>query len=130
VDGSRYEGNYKCGMKHGTGTYYWNDGSTYIGEWKENMMNGKVRLFDYLKREFTHGLMGGDMKEVGWTIKCTGLERIFGRTGEVTEGNIEMTRRMVMECTYGQMVEDMKVSGKREGSMGKGNTFKTMGKKN
>ena len=39
-DGSRYEGGYKEGMKHGHGKYIWNDGSMYEGEWFENKING------------------------------------------------------------------------------------------
>ena len=40
-DGSRYEGGYKEGMKHGHGKYIWNDGSMYEGEWFENKINGR-----------------------------------------------------------------------------------------
>lgn len=36
ADGSKYEGEYEEGMKHGTGKYNWADGSQYIGEWQEN----------------------------------------------------------------------------------------------
>ena len=39
-DGSRYEGGYKEGMKHGHGKYIWNDGSMYEGQWCENKING------------------------------------------------------------------------------------------
>lgn len=41
-DGSRYEGHYKAGMKHGSGTYAWADKSVYTGEWSNNKINGKV----------------------------------------------------------------------------------------
>ena len=40
-DGSRYEGGYKEGMKHGHGKYIWNDGSMYEGDWYENKINGR-----------------------------------------------------------------------------------------
>jgi hypothetical protein len=43
-DQSKYIGNYKGGMKHGKGKYYWPDGSCYDGEWTENKINGKVLL--------------------------------------------------------------------------------------
>jgi hypothetical protein len=36
ADGSKYEGYYKEGKKHGEGTYTWSDGSKYVGEWNEN----------------------------------------------------------------------------------------------
>lgn len=35
-DGSKYEGHYKEGMKHGQGLYEWNDGSFYEGAWVNN----------------------------------------------------------------------------------------------
>ena len=43
-DGSlykRYEGQYKVGNKHGTGTQTWLDDSKYHGDWVENKMTGK-----------------------------------------------------------------------------------------
>jgi hypothetical protein len=33
ADGSKYEGDYKEGLKHGQGIYTWKDGSKYDGEW-------------------------------------------------------------------------------------------------
>eukprot|EP00450_Noctiluca_scintillans_P017028 CAMPEP_0194522290 /NCGR_PEP_ID=MMETSP0253-20130528/56837_1 /TAXON_ID=2966 /ORGANISM="Noctiluca scintillans" /LENGTH=239 /DNA_ID=CAMNT_0039366721 /DNA_START=60 /DNA_END=776 /DNA_ORIENTATION=- len=63
-DGSRYEGQYRAGMKHGRGTftwadgcryegdfldddilgfgsYFWNDGREYAGQWAHNRMSGQ-----------------------------------------------------------------------------------------
>ena len=40
-DGSKYEGGYKEGMKHGRGLYQWNDGSMYDGNWQENKISGE-----------------------------------------------------------------------------------------
>ena len=54
ADGSRYEGYYKAGKKHGngnftkgpihnfSGTYTWADGSKYVGNWVENKISGFV----------------------------------------------------------------------------------------
>ena len=39
ADGSKYEGHYKEGKKHGQGTYIWSDGSKYIGNWDENRIS-------------------------------------------------------------------------------------------
>ena len=40
ADGSKYEGSYKEGKKHGTGTYTWIDGSKYEGLWRDNKISG------------------------------------------------------------------------------------------
>lgn len=41
ADGAIYEGNYKKGMKNGTGKFSWTDGSSYEGEFKNNLFEGK-----------------------------------------------------------------------------------------
>ena len=40
-DGSRYEGEYRDGKRHGHGTYTWADGNRYKGEWQEDRMHGQ-----------------------------------------------------------------------------------------
>lgn len=35
-----YEGNWEEDKMHGTGTYYYPDGSIYRGEWKNNLHHG------------------------------------------------------------------------------------------
>ena len=42
IDNSKYEGEYHKCKKHGKGTYYYNDGSKYSGEWKDNNISGIV----------------------------------------------------------------------------------------
>ena len=37
----KYEGDLTKGKKHGKGTYVWLNGNKYIGEWKDNIINGK-----------------------------------------------------------------------------------------
>lgn len=43
-DGSEYLGLFENGNKEKFGKYCWVDGSYYIGEWKDNKINGYVRL--------------------------------------------------------------------------------------
>jgi hypothetical protein len=43
--GSRYNGFKVNGMRHGQGTFYYQDGGRYEGNWKFNKMNGFGRLF-------------------------------------------------------------------------------------
>ena len=49
-DGSKYEGNFKDGKKHGIGRYTYTNGS-YVGEFKDDKMhgNGTFRTYDGLK---------------------------------------------------------------------------------
>ena len=36
----KYIGQLKAFSRHGNGTYEWNSGSVYVGEWKNNLMHG------------------------------------------------------------------------------------------
>lgn len=38
--GARYDGEWKKGLKHGFGKFYYPDGSVYCGEWKQNKKHG------------------------------------------------------------------------------------------
>jgi hypothetical protein len=39
--GSRYEGEFKENLRHGSGTYVLADKSTYVGQWREGLMCGR-----------------------------------------------------------------------------------------
>lgn len=39
-----YEGNFKNGLPHGNGTYYYKDGSYFTGNWKNGLKNGEGKL--------------------------------------------------------------------------------------
>ena len=41
----RYEGTKYNSMRHGKGVFYYNEGGKYIGQWKENKMNGRGVLY-------------------------------------------------------------------------------------
>lgn len=42
-----YEGNFSDGKKDGQGQISWLNGSSYIGEWKNNLFNGKGTYICY-----------------------------------------------------------------------------------
>ena len=46
TNGDGYAGAHKSGVKHGTGTYIYNDkaGTRYDGEWAENVKHGKGEM--------------------------------------------------------------------------------------
>ena len=64
VNGERYKGAYKNGLKHGHGTWTHPDGDTYIGKFKSGLKRGRgVYTFEngeeyrgYYKRDQQHGL--------------------------------------------------------------------------
>ena len=62
-NGDIYEGDYKDNMKNGKGTYTYYNGDIYEGDYKDGMMNGKG-TFTYANRniyegDFKNGMMNG-----------------------------------------------------------------------
>ncbi|TAH17754.1 MAG: hypothetical protein EAZ08_13065 [Cytophagales bacterium] len=51
--GGKYKGSYKAGKKEGRGSFFWDDGSKYTGEWHDDMMEGYgvLSLLDGTKYE-------------------------------------------------------------------------------
>ena len=43
--GSRYIGYKLKGLRHGKGTFYYQDGGCYEGEWSNNKMEGRGTLY-------------------------------------------------------------------------------------
>lgn len=41
-DKSKYEGEWKDGMRHGKGTFYYTNGDKYVGDWKDDVQDGRV----------------------------------------------------------------------------------------
>ena len=41
ADGSKYEGEWREGLKHGEGIFTWNDGRSYVGEYKNDKKHGR-----------------------------------------------------------------------------------------
>lgn len=73
-------------MKHGMGKYLWADQSSYNGNWSENKINGKVFKILEVIRELMHGLMEGNMKDIGKIIACMEKGNILGKMGESMKG--------------------------------------------
>lgn len=46
LDGKRYQGNYKKGVKCGYGEMKWPNGKKFQGEWKDGKQNGRGALYD------------------------------------------------------------------------------------
>ena len=44
-DKSKYEGDWKDGMRHGKGTFYYTNGDKYVGDWKDDVQDGKGSAF-------------------------------------------------------------------------------------
>ena len=63
-DGSKYEGIYKDGKKHGKGKYVWNDENSYDGDWVENRITGKVLLI-CITRVIISGLTDEFIRGIG-----------------------------------------------------------------
>ena len=56
-NGGVYYGQWsKSGLRHGRGTQLWSDGTKYVGNWKEDKVNGKGRLIHF----------NGDVYEGTW----------------------------------------------------------------
>lgn len=57
-DGERYEGEWKARKRHGIGTAFWPDGSSYIGQWEFDLAGGKGIYFKNTGEKYE-----GDWKE-------------------------------------------------------------------
>ena len=45
-DGSKYDGEWKNNIMEGYGTFIWPNGRKYIGEFKDNVLTGKGKYYD------------------------------------------------------------------------------------
>ena len=82
-DGGIYEGTFKDGKQHGTGSYRLPNGYVYEGEWVEGEIRGIGRAV------FTNGSIYDGEFQRG---KPEGLERFFSQTAAPMKGPGSMAR--------------------------------------
>ena len=75
-DGRKYEGEYQYDKKHGHGIYTWADGRQYDGSWANGLRNGRGK---YILRNgsFREGIWFDD-KRVKWVDENTSPEKTPG----------------------------------------------------
>ena len=63
--GDVYEGAFCMHKKHGVGTMEYRNGNTYIGEWRNNLWNGKARLQLWTKETYDGKFIAGKRNGYG-----------------------------------------------------------------
>ncbi len=137
TDKSKYVGDYfKC-KKHGKGslfhlniyrlgTYYYNDGSVYTGEWKDNNITGWVSPhhshFSPYIRDPIPGKTEESTSAAGRTTTCTATETIHGKTAGTMKEPTCLTKKTDMAYTHGPMEESTMDNGKMESKTGMATT--------
>lgn len=76
--------------------------------------------------EHTNGMMGDNLKVIGWTIKWKEKEFLHGPMAGNTSVIILMIRNMASALSLGKMVECTTVTGSMESSMVMERTLKTV----
>lgn len=57
-----------------------------------------------MEKDYTLGVIRGNISEIGRTIRWMVKEFLFGQTGENIKGIIKMTKRMVMGYSNGMYI--------------------------
>ena len=115
-DGGVYEGTFKDGKQHGTGTYRLPNGYVYEGEWVDGQRQGKG-LATYADGTIYEGDFVAGLREGQGTISMPaedGAERGFSYTGEWKAGEIHGSG--VATYANGDVYEGNFVDGRREGA--------------
>ena len=106
----RYEGFFKNDKKDGKGTYYFNDGNKYYGDWVEDVRSG-VGIFYYQKGDKYEGEFLDGKKH--------GKGTYFYSNGDKYEGdfvNDERTGKGKMKYKKGERYEGDFLNGKKHGN--------------
>lgn len=78
MDGSFYEGFWKCGKKSGLGTFCYSNGDLFRGLWRDDLMHGKGWLYFHTGDRWFANF---------WRGKANGEGRFFSKNGSVFFGN-------------------------------------------
>lgn len=81
--GSRYEGYKLNGQRHGRGKFFYQDGGSYDGEWRENKMEGQGTLYYQSDRVAYEGTWVAD--------KFQGYGRLYNEFPQPLEGGFDFT---------------------------------------
>jgi hypothetical protein len=92
-DGSRYEGEWLNGKRHGQGRWSRLDGTIYSGEWKSDKPDGQGTLTLPDGKKYTGGWKVGQQHGPGVVIQPDGTKRF----GEWEEGKLLAEKRPVTE---------------------------------
>lgn len=76
-NGDQYEGEYKNGLRDGTGTYFFKNGHRYIGNWKTGLKHGKGK-FHYPDGSSYEGEWCKDLKQGFGIYTYLNLDRYEG----------------------------------------------------
>lgn len=125
-DGSKYEGEWKNGERHGKGTFYYTNGDKYIGDWVRDVQHGKGIYYfqngeryegDYADGERTgkgiYVYPNGDKYvgqfKNGWQ---EGTGTFTWQNGAVYEGQWAKTNGLEKDIINGETAMNTKVNGR------------------
>jgi antitoxin component YwqK of YwqJK toxin-antitoxin module len=102
VPGAKYEGEYKAGLKSGTGVFKYPDGSKYTGQWLSDMRHGKG-TYVYPNGDRYCGLWENDKKKGAGTYFYAESQTQYSGTfddGVCTDGTWEYYDGSAFVCQY------------------------------
>jgi len=97
----QYDGEYKDDMANGTGTFNYENGNVYTGEWRANDMHGK-ELMTYANQDIYDGEWKEDCKDGKGTMKYHNGD-VY--TGEFSKG--KMHGKGVFEYAAGDIMKSI-----------------------
>mgnify|MGYP000906212742 FL=1 len=81
TDGTRYQGEKLLGKRHGRGCFYYKEGYTYVGNWKDDKMAGSGVLWLDERRKIYEGEWKDNCFHGRGTIFNTEMKRVVGFDG-------------------------------------------------
>ncbi|SKB73960.1 MORN repeat-containing protein [Daejeonella lutea] len=84
----QYQGEFKDGLPHGTGTYSWKNGDSYVGKWSNGKRDGDG-IMKIKKKDGADSLLTGVWKKDLYLGKTDKPFKVYARTLQVTRADIE-----------------------------------------